>query len=202
MDTEKGKNMTVLMPYSSRLKSLPDWFSQLWAESLGKETNRSGEHVNIGQTPLKAMGVTDQHSQMQLFNEGPNNKIINFIRIGAHETEITIPEIFEYTGIDYLGGKTLKSLFDAEADATAFALACSKRPNVTITIPKLNAFYIGQLLYMLEIQTSIAGELYDIDAFNQPGVEQTENFIYGLMGKAGYEESASIIKEKKFAFEN
>ena len=196
MDSQKGKNMTVMMPYSSRLKYISDWFVQLWAESLGKEYNRNGEKVNIGPTPIKALGATDQHSQIQLYNEGPNNKIINFIRVKEFDTTLDIPKIFEYTGIGYLGGKTINSLLNAEADATRVALADYQRPNVTITLEKINPYNIGQLLYLLEVQTAIAGELYNINTFNQPGVEQAKNYTYALMGRAGYEESAQDLQAK------
>ena len=195
-DQEKNKKISVLMPYSSKLKYVPDWYAQLCAESLGKEYNRKGEKVNTGLTPLKALGVTDQSSQFQLFNEGPNDKVITFIRVDEFDTELKIPEIFEYTGIGYLGGKTMNELLNAEADATAVVLTSNNRPNVTIKLPKINAFYLGQLLYFFEMQTSIAGELYNIDAFNQPGSEQVKDFTYGLMGRAGYEESAKLIQEK------
>ena len=196
MDTKKGKNIVVMMPYSSRLKYVSDWFVQLWAESLGKEYDNSGNKVNIGPTPLKALGATDQHSQIQLYNEGPNNKIINFIRVKEFDTTLEIPKIFEFTGVGYLGGKTVNSLINAEADATKVALVDYKRPNVTISIDKVNAYNMGQLLYMLEVQTAIIGELYNINTFNQPGVEQAKNYTYALMGRAGYEESAAMLKEK------
>ena len=196
MDVKKGKNLSVMMPYSSRLKYVSDWYVQLWAESLGKEYNRNGERVNVGPTPIKALGATDQHSQIQLYNEGPNNKVVTFIRVGEFDTTVEIPKIFEYTGIGYLGGKTINDLINAEADATKVALTDYQRPNVTITLSNVNAYSLGQLLYMLEVQTAIAGELYNIDTFNQPGVEQAKNYTYALMGRMGYEESANAIKEK------
>ncbi len=196
MDTQKGKKLSVMMPYSSRLKYVADWYVQLWAESLGKEVNNEGVKVNCGPTPIKALGATDQHSQIQLYNEGPNDKIINFIRVEEFENVVEIPKIFEYTGIGYLGGKTINTLLNAEADATKVALVDFQRPNITITIPKLNGYYIAQFLYMLEVQTAIAGELYNINTFNQPGVEQAKNYTYALMGRAGYEDSAKALKEK------
>ncbi len=196
MDTQKGKNISVLMPYSSRLKYVSDWFVQLWAESLGKEYNRNGEKINAGQTPLKAVGATDQHSQIQLYNEGPNNKIITFVRVKNFDTTLEIPKILEYTGIGYLGGKTINALINAEADATRVTLADNSRPTMTITIERIDEYNIAQLLYMLEVQTAIAGELYNIDTFNQPGVEQAKNYTYALMGRAGYEESANTLQEK------
>lgn len=196
MDTQKGKKLSVMMPYSSRLKYVSDWYVQLWAESLGKETDCNGNVVNCGPTPLKALGATDQHSQIQLYNEGPNDKVINFIRVEEFDNTIEIPKIFEYTGIGYLGGKTINELINAEADATKVALTDYQRPNVTISLPKVNGYYVAQLLYMLEVQTAIAGELYGINAFDQPGVEQAKNYTYALMGRAGYEDSAQTLKEK------
>ena len=196
MDTQKGKNISVMMPYSTRLKYVSDWFVQLWAESLGKEKDLNGNQVNTGPTPVKALGATDQHSQIQLYNEGPNNKIINFIRVKEFDTTMQIPKIFEFTGIGYLGGKTINELINAEADATKVALVDYQRPNVTISLDKVNPYNIGQLLYMLEVQTAIAGALYNINTFNQPGVEQAKNYTYALMGRAGYEESAQTLKQK------
>lgn len=185
-----------MMPYSSRLKYVSDWYVQLWAESLGKNKDNNGNDVNVGPTPIKALGATDQHSQIQLYNEGPNNKIINFIRVEEFDNTLEIPNIFEYTGIGYLGGKTINQLINAEADSTRVALSDYCRPTVTITLPKVNGYYIGQLLYMFEVQTAIAGELYNINTFNQPGVEQAKNYTYALMGRAGYEESAQALQEK------
>ena len=196
LDTQKGKNLSVMMPYSSRLKYVSDWYVQLLAESLGKEYNKNGERVNVGPTPIKALGATDQHSQFQLYNEGPNNKIINFIRVENFETTLEIPKIFEYTGIGYLGGKTINDLLNAEADSTMVSLADYSRPTITISIEKIDEYNLAQLLYMLEIQTAIAGELYNINAFDQPGVEQAKNYTYALMGRAGYEGSAEALREK------
>lgn len=196
MDTEKGKKISVMMPYSNRLRFVADWYCQLWAESLGKERDKNNNVINCGQTPIKALGVSDQHSQIQLYNEGPNNKIISFLRVKEFDTELEIPNIFEYTGISYLGGKSINKLFNAEADSTKASLIDYKRPNLTITIPKITPYYLGQLLYMFEVQTAIAGALYNIDAFDQPGVEQSKNYTYALMGRIGYEDSANELKEK------
>ncbi len=199
MDTKKGKNLSVMMPYSSRLKYVSDWYVQLWAESLGKNKDKNGNDVHIGPTPIKALGATDQHSQIQLYNEGPNDKVINFIRVAQFDNTLEIPNIFEYTGIGYLGGKTINQLINAEADSTRVALSDYNRPTVTITLEKVDGYNVAQLLYMLEVQTAIAGELYNIDTFNQPGVEQAKNYTYALMGRVGYEESAQTLQEKMAA---
>lgn len=196
MDTKLNKNLSVMMPYSSRLKYVSDWYVQLWAESLGKNENLNGEHVHIGPTPIKALGATDQHSQIQLYNEGPNDKIITFIRVGEFDNTLEIPKIFEYTGIGYLGGKTINNLMNAEADSTKVSLSDYARPTVTITLPKVDGYNVAQLLYMLEVQTAIAGELYNINTFIQPGVEQAKNYTYALMGRVGYEDSAKSLQAR------
>ena len=196
MNKDKNKKISVMMPYADSLKYVADWYCQLWAESLGKEVDNDNNIVNVGQTPIKSIGVTDQHSQLQLYNEGPNDKIINFLRIKEFDTNLEIPNIFEYTGISYLGGKTINRLFNAEADSTMASLIDYKRPNVTLTIPKITPYYIGQLLYFFEIQTAITGALYNINAYNQPGVEQLINYTYALMDRIGYEDSANELKKK------
>ena len=196
MDTKKGKGISVLMPYSARLKYIPDWYVQLISESLGKAVNKSGERVNSGLTPLKAVGASDQHTQLQLFNEGPNDKVVTFIRVGEFDTSLEIPKIFEYTGVGYLGGKTINDLMNAEADSTLVSLSDNQRPTLTLTIDKIDEYNLAQLLYMLEVQTAIAGELYNINAFDQPGVEQVKNYMYALMGRAGFDGSASYLHEK------
>lgn len=196
MDTKLNKRLSVMMPYSSKLKYVSDWFVQLWAESLGKEHNNNGEKVNIGPTPIKAVGATDQHSQVQLYYEGPNDKIITFIRVKNFDTTLEIPKMFEYTGIGYLGGKTLNDLMNAEADSTRVSLSDYCRPTMTITMEKVDEYNLAQLLYMLQVQTAIAGELYNINTFDQPGVEQAKNYTYALMGRAGYEESAKALQSK------
>lgn len=196
MDVEKGKYLSVMMPYSSRLKYVADWYTQLWAESLGKELNRQGEKINNRPTPLKALGATDQHSQIQLYNEGHNDKVITFIRVDEFDNELKIPNVFEFTGLNYLGGKSINQLINAEADATKVSLCDYNRPNITIHLPKINEYYLAQLFYMFEMETAIIGELYNIDAFNQPGVEQAKNYTYALMGRVGYEESANELNQK------
>lgn len=196
MDKKLNKRLSVMMPYSSRLRYISDWFVQLWAESLGKEYNNNGEKVNTGLTPIKALGATDQHSQVQLFNEGPNDKLITFIRVENFDTTLEIPRIFEYTGVGYLGGKTMNDLLNAEADSTKVSLVDYSRPSMTISLEKIDEYNIAQLLYMLEVQTAITGELYNINTFNHPSVEQAKNYTYALMGRAGYEGSAESLREK------
>ncbi|MFN3265421.1 MAG: glucose-6-phosphate isomerase [Deinococcales bacterium] len=181
----KGKPMLVLMPYSSRLRFVSDWFAQLWAESLGK-VHPSGLHT--GTTPIKSFGATDQHSVVQLFMEGPNDKLHIFVRLEQDERGTLIPNAEpDEPDMNYLGGKPFQTLLNAEQAATANALAAMQRPNLTISLEKLDAQNLGYLLQTLMLATAVTGELWGIDAFNQPGVELGKKFTYALMGRPGFE---------------
>ncbi len=194
--TRRGKSLTVMMPYSQRLRDVADWFRQLWAESLGKKLNRAGETVHAGLTPIKALGVTDQHSQVQLYVEGPNDKVIVFIRVEQFSKKLAIPKGHPaIEGLEYLGGQSFNTLIDVEQRATQAALTKAGRPSLTITLPKVTPETVGKLLYMLEMQTAYAGALYGINAFDQPGVEEAKKFTYGLMGRPGYEHKAGEFKK-------
>ncbi len=180
---EMDINVHVVMPYSDSLKYMADWFCQLWAESLGKNVTRKGMAVNVGQTPVKALGVTDQHSQLQLYTEGPYDKIITFLHVGEFKTTVDIPHgCEEYPNVSFLGGKTLNALIDAEYRGTQYALLRSGRMSQTIHIPAVNAHSIGQLIFFFEMATAYIGELLDIDAFNQPGVEESKIASYAVLG--------------------
>ncbi|MDD2502786.1 MAG: glucose-6-phosphate isomerase, partial [Clostridia bacterium] len=191
---QDGKNISVMMPYADSLKYMADWYAQLWAESLGKRYNLKGEEVFAGQTPVKALGVTDQHSQVQLYTEGPFDKVTTFLAVGSYRTTIEIPRGFDdHPAVSFLSGHTLNELIHAEQAATEYALLKAKRLNRTITIPEVNAFTIGQLLYFMEVETAFAGELLGIDAFDQPGVEEGKNATYALLGRPGYEEKKAEL---------
>jgi glucose-6-phosphate isomerase len=189
-----GRRVSVMMPYSARLRDLADWYRQLWAESLGKAIDRNGRTVNVGPLPVKALGVTDQHSQLQLYAEGPDDKLITFVGVEEFAETVPIPAPGpEGESLAYLGGHTLAELLWAEQKSTAWALSQKGRPSLTITIPRVDAFSMGALIYLLEVATAIAGELYDVDAFDQPGVESSKQATYALMGRPGYEALAGQI---------
>jgi glucose-6-phosphate isomerase len=185
----------VVFAYSSYLWGAAFWYRQLWAESLGKQFDRAGRTVHSGQTPVAALGVTDQHSQLQLYAEGPNDKLITFWEIQRLGSEVKIPPRYSgYESFGYLGGKSLGALFRAECVATEAALTRAGRPNCRWTLPRLDAYSLGAFLQMLEFQTAFAGELYGVNAFDQPGVELGKKMTYGLMGRKGYEEFARKLK--------
>ncbi len=195
-----GANISVFMPYSVALGKLADWFVQLWAESLGKKRNLEGSINYVGPTPLKGVGATDQHSQVQLFKEGPYDKVITFVRVEKFANELKIPGQYEaYPGITYLSGHTMNELMDFEQKATEAAVSKEGRPSITITVPEVNAHAMGQLIYLFEVATVFSGYLYHIDPLDQPGVEEGKNFTYGLLGRGGYEakrkEFESIFKK-------
>lgn len=187
-DTAKHKPMAVMMPYSTKLYGMADWFCQLWAESLGKRHTLDGAQVNSGQTPIKALGVTDQHSQIQLYVEGPPNKIIIFVEIEKFAKRVPIPEIFaDKPELSYLAGSSLNELLKVELDGTRYAISTHDRPSITIKLPELSANALGQFIFMMEVATAFAGGLYRVNPFDQPGVEFGKNYAYAVMGRKGYE---------------
>lgn len=180
-DSELGKGMHVLMPYADSLRDVADWFVQLWAESLGKK-GPGGE--GVGPTPIAALGATDQHSQVQLFMEGPLNKTVTFISVAAAEMDVTIPSLEpDVPELAYLGGHTLHELLDVERRATAGALARRGRPNMTIRMDAVDPWHMGGLFMLLELATIYAGALYKVNPLNQPGVELGKQFTYAMLGR-------------------
>jgi len=182
-DTQLRKTIAVFMPYSDPLRDFAAWFVQLWAESLGK---KKPDGTSVGSTPLAALGATDQHAQVQLFMEGPANKTVTFVAVKARSTDLKIPDGFpEVKELGYLTGHSLAELIDVEQRATAGALARRGRPNMTIHLDRVDATHVGQLMMLLEIATAYTGQLYGIDAFDQPGVELGKQFAYAQLGRPG-----------------
>lgn len=193
--TRFQRRLSVMMPYSRALRDVADWHRQLWAESLGKAVDRQGRTVHVGPTPIKALGATDQHSQVQLYTEGPDDKVVTFLRVERFDHNVVMPKLHEdEDSLAYLGGQSMAALLNAEQEATAWALAQRGRPSLTITLPRVDAASLGQLFYLLETATAVAGELFDINAFDQPGVELGKQATYGLMGRPGFEEVAERIR--------
>ena len=193
MNEKANRNVNVLIPYADGLKYLSEWFCQLWAESLGKDGK--------GMTPYPSVGTTDQHSQMQLWMEGPGDKVVTFIRVDEYGTDYTIPKVFEdVEGTSYLSGHRLSELIKAEEESSELALAKRGHPNMTIQIPSIDAYHLGELFQFFEIATAFTGLLMGINPFNQPGVEEGKNFTYGMMGKKGFDgkrEEVEIARKDK-----
>jgi glucose-6-phosphate isomerase len=197
-----GKKISVMMPYSYHLKDLSDWYRQLWAESLGKAYTLNGSEIHIGPTPVKALGTTDQHSQVQLYREGPNNKLFTFLQVNNFHEDLDIgpaPDCAPELG--FLADKKMSVLLNNEKKATEYALLIDKRPCLTVLFVEVNAYTIGQFIYLFEATTSFTGALFEIDTYNQPAVELGKEATDALMGKKGdykpdytYEQFAEDIR--------
>lgn len=185
---KKGKNITVMMPYADSLKYMADWYCQLWGESLGKAVDLDGKVVHAGQTPVKSLGVTDQHSQVQLYTEGPFDKVVTFIGVERFRGDVTIAAgAEEFPDVNFLCGHTMGELINTERVATEYALTRSGHMNNTVMLPEVNAESVGELLMFFQLQTAYCGALLNIDTFNQPGVEEGKNATYALFERKGYE---------------
>jgi len=185
---DQGRGIHVFMPYADRLRTLGAWFQQLWAESLGKAVDRQGREIHTGPTPVAALGAVDQHSLLQLLMEGPDDKVVCFVRVGEREEEVAIPESHaKMPSLSYLGGHTLAHLLETERRATAEALRRAERPSLCLSVDRLDAGAVGELFMFLQIATVYAGALYGVDPLDQPGVELGKELTYGLLGREGYE---------------
>jgi glucose-6-phosphate isomerase len=177
-NTSKGIDCLVLLPYVHAMRTIADWYSQLVAESLGKNGK--------GLTPVKALGVTDQHSQLQLYNDGPRNKLVVFFDVGGYRAQVDIPDIFSHLEpFSFLRGHSLNDLIDAERRATAVSLFTHGVPSCTLRLDELSAGNVAGLLVVLEKTVCILGELYGVNAFDQPGVEESKEYARAMLGKEG-----------------
>ncbi|TCK60869.1 glucose-6-phosphate isomerase [Seleniivibrio woodruffii] len=190
---DKGKNINVMMPYSSRLISFADWFCQLWGESLGKSKTKNGQHISFGTTPVRATGTIDQHSQVQLYKEGPNDKVFTFIEVLNHDKDKKI--VSPYEAYDYLNGHTLGKLCNIELMGTEAALKTADRPSVKISLDIVDEYTIGALFMLWQYIVPVIGLAYDIDPFDQPGVEEGKDYAYSMLGRKGYDSTKDILTE-------
>ncbi len=177
------KPVHVWFTYGEGLARVAEWWQQLWAESLGK---RRGTGAPVGQTPARAVGVTDQHSQVQLYQDGPADKIFTFVKWMAGREKGTVPPTGFAPGMEILGDRPLRDLFDAEFEGTIGALWKAGRPIVRIEAGRRDEAHLGAFLHFWEWVTAIAGECAGIDPFDQPGVEEGKVITRALMGEKGY----------------
>jgi len=195
-DTGLKKNMAVIFPYADKLQGWTEWFCQLWAESLGKAVDEKGNPAGCGTTPIKALGAIDQHSQMQLYIEGPDDKLFVFVRNEKFVNAAKFPPKAKLpVAYDYLAGHSLSELIKAEEAASQFALIKTGRMSYEIKLPGINEYTLGQLLFLSEAMTAYAGYLYGVNPFDQPGVELGKKYAYGLMGRKGFESFAAEMKK-------
>jgi len=190
---QKGKEYSVLMPYSDKLALVSDWYAQLWAESLGKKDNKDGQAVHANYSPVKAIGAIDQHSQLQLWREGKNDKVFTFITVKDFNKNVPITnnQANVPDALSYMKRNSLNDLINEEAKATMQVLQQDKRPVINIEIPKNNAYNLGQLMQMFMFQTAIVGEMQGLglNTFLQPAVEEGK--------KITKENMAELSKQKE-----
>ncbi len=183
----KGKSIHVLFNYSNILSEFGLWFVQLWAESLGKEKSITENVINAGTTPLAALGATDQHSLLQLFKEGPNDKVFGFITINNFPSDIILTNEFptevEYS---YFTGHTMGEQLKIEQISTEMSLVQAKRPCYRLVLPDMSALTLGALFYFMESLVIFIARLWQVNPFDQPGVEEGKNMTYSLMGRKDY----------------
>lgn len=167
-----GRFLEVFMAYGDYLKSTSEWYVQLLAESLGKKVRRSGVQDNYGRTPIVAVGTTDMHAQTQEHQEGRMNKVVQFLHIADWEHELTVPPIYEkYDTLAAFSGLGLSQILEAAKESNATALTGDHRFNASFILPKATAYHMGELMFFLCWSIFFEGELADVDAFDQPGVE-------------------------------
>jgi glucose-6-phosphate isomerase len=179
------------MPYADCLEPLARWYVQLIGESLGKRTRRGKRVVGVGPTPLAARGSTDQHSQVQLFVDGPPDKWLTFVTVEQSRRE---QPIAGGAPAAYLDGLDLGTLLRAEQRGTALVLASARRPSASWVLPEIHPECLGQLFFALELHTAYQGALYGIDAYDQPGVEAGKRAAFALIGREGYEDQRAAIE--------
>jgi glucose-6-phosphate isomerase len=194
-DTHHQQHIVVMMPYSDRLRGFAAWFAQLWAESLGKAKTLEGTPARVGQTPLTAVGASDQHSLLQLFAEGPADKVVLMLAVDDHGRELPVPAAYaDLDGIGYLGGTGLGRLLNLEQRATELALMRQQRPVMTLRVPQINGFTLGQLFYLFEVAVVFAAGLYRVDPFSQPGIEMSKHLTYAQLGRKGFEQGRAEVE--------
>ncbi|ADR19356.1 hypothetical protein [Calditerrivibrio nitroreducens] len=191
---KRGKNINVLMPYTSRLKSFAEWFCQLWGESLGKRYTRDGRDLFFGSTPVAAIGSIDQHSQLQLYKEGPLDKLITFIQLDKHDFNQELNGEW-YENYRYLTGVDLSRLLNVELQATEVALKKANRVSMKISIDFLDEFSLGYLFMLYEYVVATLGIINNINPFDQPGVEEGKDYAYGILNRTGYENKRKEYEE-------
>lgn len=193
----KGKSIHVLFNYSNLLSEFGLWFVQLWAESLGKKQSLANNVVNAGTTPLTCLGATDQHSILQLFKEGPPDKVFGFMKINQVANEIQFPNEFptekEYA---YFAGRTMQEQLHVEQLATEMSLVTDGKPCYSITLKDVSPKTLGGLFYFFEALVVFTANLWNINPYNQPGVEEGKNITYSLMGRQDYSHKKSQYEQE------
>ncbi|HPE29277.1 MAG TPA: hypothetical protein PLJ93_02880 [Candidatus Mcinerneyibacteriales bacterium] len=195
--TGYSRNILALMCYKDALRGMGLWYQQLWAESLGKKYDLDSNLVETGATPVVLRGATDQHSLLQLFMEGPNDKLFVFFEIKNPDRDrrFHVGPLKKYKSLAYFDDKSSHDLISAEMSGVKYALAFNGKPNYTVSLESLDAYHLGALIYALELQTVFTSTLYNVNPFDQPGVEEGKKATYAIMGREGYDEKRKEMQD-------
>ena len=186
---QKGKKIEIMVNYQPKLHFFSEWWKQLYGESEGKD--------NKGIFPASVDFTTDLHSMGQWIQEGERTIFETVISIEEPENKLLFPEDEEnLDGLNFLAGKRVDEVNKMAELGTRLAHVDGGVPNMRISVPKLNEYYIGQLIYFFEIACGISGNVLGVNPFNQPGVEAYKKNMFALLDKPGYEADSKAIKER------
>ena len=187
--TEKGKKIEIMVNYQPKLHFIAEWWKQLYGESEGKE------HKGI--FPASCDFTTDLHSMGQWIQEGERSIFETVISVEQPAKKLLFPNDDEnLDGLNFLAGKRVDEVNKMAELGTLLAHVDGGVPNIRISVPELNEYYIGQLIYFFEIGCGISGNVLGVNPFNQPGVEAYKKNMFALLDKPGYEAESKAIKER------
>lgn len=191
---KRRKTIHAMMTFSKRLATVSDWYSHNLSVSLGKMLNRKGKAVHVGPGPAYCWGATGCYGQMQLFQEGPFDKVTTFITTKDHGVSMDVPNAHaKVDGLSYLAGKSIADIIDAGYVTAAQVITAAGRPNMTITLDAIDESSISGLYYLLSLSAVMSAELYGIDPFNQPGVDSNKQAVFAQLGRVGFEDKAHTL---------
>ncbi len=196
----KNKNHPVFVPFFSRLNALTEWCCKVESNTHCKTYDKDGNPLDREKFPNYTEKCSDYNSLFHMLNQSNNNKIINIFMVKKFDVDNVIPEIFDYTAAGYLGGKSLSKLMEAKINAVKMTLIDYQRPNVTISIPEITPFYIGQFLGFYMGAMIIQAYLYNVDPFAKADSDTLLNYIYAQMGRYGYEATYREMQNKMHNF--
>ena len=195
---KRRKTIHAMMTFSKRLASVSDWYSHNLSVSLGKMLNRKGKAVHVGPGPAYCWGASGCYGQMQLFQEGPFDKVTTFITTKDHGVKMAVPNAHgKVDGLSYLAGKEISDIIDAGYVTAAQIITATGRPNMTITLDSIDEASISGLYYMLSLSAVMSAELYGIDPFNQPGIDSNKQAVFAQLGRVGFEDKAHTLEAFK-----
>ena len=188
---KRRKTIHATMGFSNRLRPVIQWYEHVLSVSLGKMLNKKGKAVHVGPSHTSCIGPSGLHGQMQLYAEGPFDKVVTFLCVRNHGADFSIPTIqSENDAINYMGGSQFADIGKHAYVTAAQCMTDAGRPNMTIHLDAIDERCLGGLIFMLELSTVMSAELYGIDAFDQPGVESNKQGLFAQLGRIGFEDKA------------